>query len=120
MSDRSAFTLIELLVTIAIISILSLFAIPQYTKYKKNAALAVAEASLHNCINSKLAQFAADEKEDEEMKCKIGGEEAALTINNEGIIDDVEKFIEPTIKGIKITCGIKDGLPDCKLAESDQ
>lgn len=113
MPNHDAFSLIELLVVIAIISMLSLIAIPQYTKYKKNAALAAAEAGLYNCINSKLAQFAADENGT--VECKIGDQTKELTVNNEGIIDNVENFIEPTIKGIKISCSIKDGLPDCKL-----
>ncbi len=114
MPNHSAFTLIEMLVAIAIISILSMIAIPQYTKYKKNAALAAAEASLYNCINSKMAQFAADESG--AVECKIGDQSKEITINNEGMIDDVEKFMEPTIKGIKVICDIKDGLPDCRLA----
>ena len=112
------FTLIEMLVAIAIISILTTIAIPQYTKYKKNAAITAAEAGIYNCINAAMVGFAAGE-EQEEFSCKIGNEETKFSVNDEGIIEDKEEFIAPTIKGIKLTCALKDGIPLCKLATKE-
>jgi type IV pilus assembly protein PilA len=43
---------------VAIIGILAAIAIPQFTKYKKNAAESSCQSDLRNCMNDAAARFA--------------------------------------------------------------
>jgi len=112
LSRERGFTLIELLVVVAIIAILAAVAIPQFTKYKKNAAIAAAEAALANCISEAAAEYAHNSSVTSKT-CTIGNTNVTISLNpNTGEVSSITPT-SITYSGYTLNCSYTNNKVKC-------
>ena len=109
--NEKGFTLVELLIVVAIIGILSAIAIPQFAKYKRNAAVAAAQSALTTCASEVAAMYA--DNGTASKTCIVGNGTIEVSVN--GTTGNIALATSAaTVKGISMTCNATDNQISCE------